>query len=283
MGTESKLPLPESSASAQAAVWFARQRVAPLSEGDAEAFATWLTADPSHTVAWSEFERLWGRVEAVRDDPKILAMREEAKRQAARRVGVRYGGRLVAALAASIVLGVTVWWVIPNYLSGSGEASTVSGRMPLAPSAGQALVREASTQIGERSILILADGSKVTLNTASIVRADYSGPERLITLVRGEAFFDVAKDPTRPFIVTAGPRQVIAVGTAFNVRLQDTQVRVTLVEGRVQVSAYRSFLLCPGGHLASGVRLGSGCKRCRAHRTAGCRSRDQLARWQARV
>jgi transmembrane sensor len=54
-------------------------------------------------------------------------------------------------------------------------------------------------------------------------------------LVRGEAFFEVAKDPTRPFVVTAGSRQVIAVGTAFNVRLQDRQLRVTLVEGRVRV------------------------------------------------
>jgi transmembrane sensor len=101
--------------------------------------------------------------------------------------------------------------------------------------AAAALIREASTQIGERALLVLADGSKVTLNTDSAVRADYTGRERRLTLVRGEAFFDVAKDPTRPFIVTAGSRQVIAVGTAFNVRLQDQQVRVTLVEGTVRI------------------------------------------------
>jgi transmembrane sensor len=97
------------------------------------------------------------------------------------------------------------------------------------------LVRDASTDIGERSLLVLADGSKVTLNTASSVHADYAGHERRVTLVRGEAFFDVAKNATRPFIVSAGSRQVIAVGTAFDVRLQDRQVKVTLVEGRVRV------------------------------------------------
>src|SRR4029077_19161785 len=97
------------------------------------------------------------------------------------------------------------------------------------------LIRDASTDIGERSLLVLADGSKVTLNTASAVHADYTGPERRVTLVRGEAFFDVAKDHTRPFVVSAGSRNVIAVGTAFDVRLQDRRVRVTLVEGKVRV------------------------------------------------
>jgi transmembrane sensor len=102
-----------------------------------------------------------------------------------------------------------------------------------------ALIWEASTQVGERSFLVLADGSKVTLNTASAVRADYSGRDRRLTLLRGEAFFDVAKDPLRPFVVTAGSRQVIAVGTSFNVRLQDHGVRVTLVEGKVRVTRSR--------------------------------------------
>jgi transmembrane sensor len=97
------------------------------------------------------------------------------------------------------------------------------------------LVRDASTDIGERSLLVLADGSRVTLNTASAVHADYTGHERRVILVRGEAFFDVAKDATRPFVVSAGSRQVIAVGTAFDVRLQGSQMKVTLVEGKVQV------------------------------------------------
>jgi transmembrane sensor len=97
------------------------------------------------------------------------------------------------------------------------------------------LSRDIVTEIGERSIVVLPDGSKVTLNTASAVRADYSGRERRVTLVRGEAFFDVAKDPTRPFVVSARSRQVVAVGTAFDVRLQDRQLRVTLVDGRVRV------------------------------------------------
>jgi transmembrane sensor len=139
-------------------------------------------------------------------------------------------------MAASLVVGVGVWWgfrapTVPRNIS------PAVGQVASDPSL--ALIREASTQVGERSLLVLADGSKVTLNTASAVRADYSGHDRRLTLLRGEAFFDVAKDPNRPFVVTAGSRQVIAVGTAFNVRLQDRGVRVTLVEGKVRVTRSR--------------------------------------------
>jgi transmembrane sensor len=233
MATESRPIVPERAALAEASAWFARQRVSPLSEADAAEFAGWLKADPANTAAWSDFERLWGRVEAVRDDPKILAIREEARRRAARRVGARYGRRFAAALAASVVLGAAIWWGLKERVEAPDGVPVLAHTSAAATA--PALTREASTQIGERALLVLADGSKVTLNTDSAVRADYTGRERRLTLVRGEAFFDVAKDPARPFIVTAGSRQVIAVGTAFNVRLQDQQVRVTLVEGTVRI------------------------------------------------
>jgi transmembrane sensor len=257
MAMESRSIVPEHGAIAEAAAWFTRQRVSPLTEADATEFAAWLKADPANTAAWSDFERLWGRVEAVRDDPRILAIREETRRRAARRVGARYGRRFAAALAASVVLGAAIWW-------GLKERAIAPDGVPLAHASvtattAPALIREASTQIGERALLVLADGSKVTLNTDSAVRADYTGRERRLTLVRGEAFFDVAKDPTRPFIVTAGSRQVIAVGTAFNVRMQDQQVRVTLVEGSVRiVPAIFSSIAMPEKQPAPVVTLEAG-------------------------
>src|SRR5207245_2615866 len=111
-----------------------------------------------------------------------------------------------------LVLGVAVWWSLKHSVLAPRDLPTLAHATE-APNPAIPLIREASTDIGERSVLALADGSKVTLNTASAVRADYTGRERRLTLVRGEAFFDVAKDPTRPFMVTAGSRQVIAVGT----------------------------------------------------------------------
>ncbi|MGH8209876.1 MAG: FecR family protein [Steroidobacteraceae bacterium] len=135
-------------------------------------------------------------------------------------------------MVASILLGLSVWWNVRTSIT----ALTLPG-VPTASSssAGPALIRDASTGIGERSILVLADGSKVTLNTASAVRVDYRGHERRVTLVQGEAFFDVAKNRMRPFVVSAGSRDVIAVGTAFDVRLHDRQIKVTLVEGKVRI------------------------------------------------
>lgn len=214
---------PESSSTEQAAAWYARHRSGPLSEADEARFAAWLKTDAANVTAWKEFGQLWARVEAVRDDPTILALREAARRRMKARPSVPRAWGTGAALVASVVLGVAIWWGL--------RGSVPQPTRPPEPS----LVRYASTEIGERSILVLLDGSKVTLNTASAVRADYTGPERRVTVVRGEAFFNVAKDPTRPFIVSARSREVIAVGTAFDVRLQPQQLRVTLVEGKVRV------------------------------------------------
>lgn len=76
----------------------------------------------------------------------------------------------------------------------------------------------------------------VTLNTDSAVHVGRWTGERRLTLVRGQAFFKVAKDPERPFIVTADDTQVTAVGTAFDVRLDPSRLSVTLVEGRIRVA-----------------------------------------------
>jgi transmembrane sensor len=259
MAREYRPIVPEHGAIAEAAAWFTRQRVSPLTESDAAEFAAWLKADPANTAAWSDFERLWGRVEAVHDDPKILAIREEARRRAARRVGARYGRRFAAALAASVVLGTAIWWGLKELAIAPDGAPTFA-HASVTTTTAPALIRDASTQIGERALLVLADGSKVTLNTDSAVRADYTGRERRLTLVRGEAFFDVAKNPTRPFIVTAGSRQVIAVGTAFNVRMQDREVRVTLVEGSVRIvpTAILSSMAIPEKQRAPVVTLEAG-------------------------
>jgi transmembrane sensor len=224
----------ESLASIDAAAWFARQRMAPLSAQRTVEFEAWLKADATHAAAWSELERVWSHVDAIRNDPRILAMREQARNRIDSEGQQRILWHGAVALAAVLLMAVALWWIQQKSPVANGNGTILAHTSPGSETA-LPLIREASTQIGERSTLALADGSTVTLNTASAVRADYSGTERRLTLIRGEAFFDVAKDPTRPFVVTAGSRQVIAVGTAFNVRLQGRRVRVILVEGKVRV------------------------------------------------
>ena len=89
------------------------------------------------------------------------------------------------------------------------------------------------TRVGEQNTIKLADGSVVLLNTNSNIQVDYSDARRTITLLQGEAHFDVSKDTSRPFEVYAADGRVKAVGTAFSVRLQNSALKVTVTEGTV--------------------------------------------------
>ena len=94
------------------------------------------------------------------------------------------------------------------------------------------------TRIGEQRTIELDDGSEVTLNTAGQLVVDYSGPMRRILLERGEAYFDVAEDPARPFTVDLGLRSVTAVGTEFNVRKDPQHYQVAVIEGAVAIGEF---------------------------------------------
>ncbi len=92
-----------------------------------------------------------------------------------------------------------------------------------------------TTPVGGVASVPIADGSQVTLNTDSQIRIALTNTERDVELRRGEAFFEVHKDPTRPFVVQIGDKRVIAVGTKFSVRRDGDDVEVVVTEGKVQV------------------------------------------------
>jgi transmembrane sensor len=92
-----------------------------------------------------------------------------------------------------------------------------------------------STSVGGFASVPMADGSKVTLNTDSQIRIALTETERRVELKHGEAFFEVSKDPSRPFIVRVGSKRVIAVGTQFSVRREGDDVEVVVTEGKVRV------------------------------------------------
>jgi transmembrane sensor len=91
------------------------------------------------------------------------------------------------------------------------------------------------TSIGALSTIPLADGSKVTLNTNSQINVVFNNKVRSVKLDRGEAFFEVSKDPTRPFVVDIADKRVVAVGTRFSIRRDENDMRVYVEEGRVQI------------------------------------------------
>jgi transmembrane sensor len=93
------------------------------------------------------------------------------------------------------------------------------------------------TNAGERRVITLSDGSQVALDSQSEVKVRYGAHSRRLTLVAGQARFEVAHDGSRPFSVTAGGQEVIATGTVFNVDLLGPELLVTLIEGHVTVLA----------------------------------------------
>ncbi|WP_431286753.1 FecR family protein [Roseateles chitinivorans] len=99
-----------------------------------------------------------------------------------------------------------------------------------------------ATGVGEQRSVVLADGSRLSLNTSTQVDVFLTHERRTVRIVRGEAFFEVAKDANRPFVVQALGSEVVALGTAFAVRLSEPGasargLAVTLIEGRVNVRA----------------------------------------------
>ena len=97
-----------------------------------------------------------------------------------------------------------------------------------------------STGLGEQHSAVLADRSIVELNTQTEIRVAFTSAERRVELVRGEAFFDVAKDPARPFIVVTDLATAKAVGTRFSVYRAQSGTIVTVAEGRVLVREKRA-------------------------------------------
>jgi transmembrane sensor len=92
-----------------------------------------------------------------------------------------------------------------------------------------------ATPVGGLASVPMADGSKVTLNTDSQIRIALTDTERRVELGHGEAFFEVSKDPSRPFVVRAGAKRVIAVGTKFSVRREGDDIEIVVTEGKVRV------------------------------------------------
>jgi transmembrane sensor len=202
-------------AATEAADWYARLRAKNVSEMDAARFRAWIAADPAHRLEFEAIDDFWDELGAIAESPEVLRERGAIarRRASAMRNNGRERRRIVWAAAAVVllVIGVVAW----TYHGGTDLYVT---------------------DIGEQRIVTLADGSVITLNTATEIRLHFSSDRRAVELVAGQANFEVAKDAARPFIVTAGNRSVRAVGTQFDVFKSGDKVTVTLLEGKVAVT-----------------------------------------------
>jgi transmembrane sensor len=125
-----------------------------------------------------------------------------------------------------------------------------------------------ATSVGERRVVALDDGSRVTLNTNTRIRIDYSDTMRIVRLDRGQAYFQVAHEARRPFEVITGNSVVRAVGTAFDVYEHGDETLVTLVEGVVKTRLAASTPADEPAQLEQIVRAGQKVALVRGHRAA---------------
>ncbi|RZF60860.1 DUF4880 domain-containing protein [Sphingomonas populi] len=208
----------ENAVEAQAAQWFARLKSLPVSRETLQAFFEW-QRDETHAAAFAAVERLWSRAGDLGDRPAIVAATHAAVARKARRRWRGLAWPTHPALAALAVLllvllgiGATYWVMRPG-------------------------ANDYMTKVGQRSVVALVDGSRMSLDTDTRIVTRFNAQERRVVLTHGQAYFTVAHDTARPFRVEADGAEVVATGTQFAVRRDGVGVDVTLVEGSVRVTA----------------------------------------------
>lgn len=218
-----------------AAHWVVLRDARALSAREEAEFHAW-QGDPAHAEAL----RKAGGAMALFDgdaglDPNLRALRQSALEAAPaprRRYGIAVGGAMAASLAIAVTwFGLHQGEVAPP--AGRPAAATLAAVDPAR--AGQTGRNEYVTGVGERRTVRLPDGTSVTLNTRSRLVVAFTPARRLVRLIRGQALFEVAHDRDRPFTVEAADRQITALGTVFEVRVDPGRVNVVLFQGRVVV------------------------------------------------
>ena len=202
--------------STEADRWVARMDCGDWSEEDETQLQAWFAADPRRRGALLQSQASWLTL-----DKNIVQAAEMPARTLNRRVILAATG---TALAASLTAGVLWLSSGSTYRTGIGEIR----RVPL------------------------SDGSIATINTASVLSVNLHKRSRDIDLTAGEAWFQVAKNPDRPFVVQTGEIRVRAVGTAFSVRRVEGGAQILVTEGTVETWAVKA-----DGHLA---RLAAGSR-----------------------
>jgi transmembrane sensor len=198
-------PVPSNELRAEAATWIARLRDEQRDPRLEAQFRGWLDESEEHRRAFARMTQVWeeaGNIR-IRAHGTISAVRTER--------GSRFN-RWAPSLAASLILvgvGAVYYWRDGVFETGIGQEKT----------------------------RLLRDGTRIVLNTDTRIEVKYDEHARRVRLIRGEAWFEVSKRPTWPFIVIVGDQEIRALGTSFIVRHDEVQdLSVTLVDGRISVA-----------------------------------------------
>lgn len=187
----------------EATMWVVRLTSGDVTAEDQREFRRWRDSDRSHAAALAEARELWLAL------GPMLEAGEQKAADSGRHQRQRFGAIAAALILASIGGIAAHDRYGHDYTTGSGELRTIA----------------------------LADGTRVTLAGSSAIDVAYDSNGRGVKLVRGEAFFNVVHETSRPFIVKAGPGRVEDVGTAFSVRRESGGAAVEVARGVVKVAS----------------------------------------------
>lgn len=196
---------------ARAADWLARRDGDNWTAEQQQELDAWIAASTAHRIAWLRLDSVWRRAD---------------------RLGSLHnpGRRAVPAASLFTAANGRSWRIAAGVVLLAGAAWIGTLALPVQPEHYQ-------TALGQSTALALDDGTRVTLNTNTSMRAKLVADHRTVWLDRGEAYFEVTHDASRPFVVEAGTRRITVLGTRFSVRRDaNGQVQVNVVDGRVQVA-----------------------------------------------
>lgn len=195
----------------QACTWLARLD-AGASQADMDRLTRWLAEDPRHVRMFFNMAAMWDKSLIMSELAEVFPLQDRGKR-AGRRTWL-----MAAAVMCVAVLG--------------GGLASWGGFKPWESWWRFEQVYE--TAIGERLLVELPDGSEITLNTDTRIEVSYSASVRNLVLDRGEGYFNVERDASRPFRVQVGSQVVEAVGTAFTVHHTARKgIEIIVAEGKV--------------------------------------------------
>jgi len=201
-----------------AARWYARIHAPDCTGRDREAFEKWLRSDPAHWHAYANAERTVRRFDQlIEEDDGLRALADDVCGEPVTTTRRRWA--VPAALAASLIVALVAFRMV-GFVEHSAPAEVFA------------------TRSDQQRDVTLADHSVVHLDVGSEISVNIGDRTREITLTRGRALFDVAKDRERPFMVTAGRTRTTALGTKFQVQQSGERVIVVLAEGSVSVAPF---------------------------------------------
>jgi transmembrane sensor len=201
----------------EAEQWFARLLDPACTPEQRLAFERWRSADPAHATAYGEVEWLWQRSLDATKHPAVAAAAWRALRPEPARSRRRWFFPAITATAAAAVLASVE---VPRWLTHATPPGGVTY----------------TTAAGQQQTVQLADGSSIVLDTDTQVMVSYSTSTRRIDLLHGQAQFSVQGNHAWPFVVHALHGTVTAVGTQFQVRINDDCTDVALIKGRLAIA-----------------------------------------------